>query len=180
MMDSPSERSQNKKVGKSKFTAEEDAFLTQLVQNSIEIDWSSISKQLKNRNARQCRERWQNYLNPNLNMASWTPEEDIMLIEKFKEHGPHWNVIAKYFGGRSGNSVRNRILTIQRHGGQMTFLHFNKPLFNRERGKNSSLNNNTNSPRTISQPQTEPIDEIFSKKDILDLFTSFEGHQLFN
>ena len=103
------------KIIKVKFTPEEDEKLRRLVGDSVDIDWAKIAAQLPNRNQRQCRERWQNYLNPTLSNREWTPEEDEMVVQKFKEYGPHWNIIARLFQGRSGNSVRNRYLVIMRH-----------------------------------------------------------------
>ena len=103
------------KIVKVKFTPEEDEKLRKLVGESVDIDWGKIAAQLPNRNQRQCRERWQNYLNPSLSTREWTQEEDDMVVEKFNEYGPHWNVIARLFNGRSGNAVRNRYLVIMRH-----------------------------------------------------------------
>ena len=103
------------KIVKVKFTPEEDEKLRKLVGESVDIDWGKIAAQLPNRNQRQCRERWQNYLNPSLSTREWTQVEDDMVVEKFNEYGPHWNVIARLFNGRSGNAVRNRYLVIMRH-----------------------------------------------------------------
>lgn len=102
------------KSRKSKFTAEEDERLTELVHQHGIDQWSVIAAEMENRNIRQCRERWKNYLDPNLKLDNWTEEEDNLLIEKYSEIGPHWNLIAKYFEARSSNSVRNRLVKIQR------------------------------------------------------------------
>ncbi|EAY01795.1 Myb-like DNA-binding domain containing protein [Trichomonas vaginalis G3] len=107
--------SKNGKQSKCKFTREDDLKLISLVMSRPERDWVWISQQMANRNPRQCRERWYNYLDPSLQKGGWTPEEDQLLIEKKKEMGPHWNAIARFFAGRSGNSVRNRWLLIMRH-----------------------------------------------------------------
>ena len=106
---------QGPKIVKSKFTPEEDKKLLQLVQNSTDVDWSYIASQLPNRNPRQCRERWQNYLNPDLKAQIWTEEEDRLILERYNEMGPHWNAIGRTFVGRSGNAVRNRYLVLMRH-----------------------------------------------------------------
>ena len=107
--------SKTQKQSKSKFTREDDLKLIQLVMSRNDRDWVWISQQMPNRNPRQCRERWYNYLDPSLHKGGWTPEEDQLLLEKKKEMGPHWNAIARFFKGRSGNSVRNRWLLIMRH-----------------------------------------------------------------
>ena len=103
------------KIVKSKFTPEEDKKLIELVNNSPDVDWNKIAAQFTNRNPRQCRERWQNYLNPALSSNNWTEEEDQLILERFKEMGPHWNAIGRTFVGRSGNAVRNRYLVLMRH-----------------------------------------------------------------
>ena len=103
------------KPQKSKFTTEDDILLTRLVLTSSVVDWSLIASKMHNRNARQCRERWQNYLDPKLVQNEWTEYEDALIIQKQKELGPRWNAIARFFNGRSGNSVRNRYLMIMRH-----------------------------------------------------------------
>jgi Myb-like DNA-binding domain len=43
--------------------------------------WSFIARQLKGRLGKQCRERWYNHLNPDINRAPWSAEEDAMIIE---------------------------------------------------------------------------------------------------
>ena len=103
-----------KKTTKVKFSPQEDALLRLLVDNSKEIDWNAIAKRFYKRTPRQCRERWQNYVNPNLSNREWKPEEDQDIIIKVSLIGPHWNAIARTLKGRSGNAVRNRYLMLQR------------------------------------------------------------------
>jgi hypothetical protein len=81
---------------KVKFTSAEDARLLDLVP-------------------RQCRERYQNYLNPELRNDSWTLEEDTLLENKCDELGPKWSRIAKFFENRSDNALRNRWMMLNRH-----------------------------------------------------------------
>lgn len=117
-------------VHKYKFTKEEDEKLCLLVNHFGENNWSLISKNMKNRNARQCRERWKNYINPKLSKNEWTEEDDQFLIKKFQEIGPHWNKITQYFHNRSSNSVRNRFVRLYKKI-------YNKPFSNK-------INNNYN------------------------------------
>lgn len=93
---------------KIKFTPEEDEKLRNLVQAHGTNSWNLIAGLMGNRNARQCRERWKNYVNPELRNEPWTLEEDKLLVEKYEEYGPKWNKIAKHFVNRSDNSLRNR------------------------------------------------------------------------
>lgn len=100
---------------KVKFTPEEDKKLIDLVKSSKVQNWSEIALKLGGRNARQCRERWNNYLNPDLRTDPWTEEEDKLLMDKYRIHGTHWNKISKSFKNRSDNSIRNRWQLLVRH-----------------------------------------------------------------
>lgn len=100
---------------KIKFTPEEDQRLTQLVLQHGSKDWIKISNLMETRNPRQCRERWNNYLNPSLRTDPFSTEEDLLLDQKYAEYGPRWNKIAKFFNNRSDNSLRNRWMMIARH-----------------------------------------------------------------
>ncbi|OHT00412.1 hypothetical protein TRFO_32910 [Tritrichomonas foetus] len=99
---------------KVKFTEQEDQLLIDLVNQYGAKDWIKISKLIETRNPRQCRERWKNYLNPNLRKEAWSQEEDNLLTEKVSEFGGKWNKIGKFFQNRSDNSIRNRWMLIAR------------------------------------------------------------------
>jgi hypothetical protein len=64
--------------------------------------------------ARQCRERWRNYLSPELEHDEWTEEDDRKLLRGFEHFGTRWTLIAETFSGRSGNTIRNRYFLLQR------------------------------------------------------------------
>lgn len=93
---------------KVKFTKAEDAKLAMLVAEYSDNDWKTIAEHMSPRTARQCRERWTNYVNPSLSKDPWTPEEDLLLIEKHKEFGNHWKIIERYFNNRSKNNIKHR------------------------------------------------------------------------
>lgn len=101
----------NKNTRKHKFTPEEDETLKRLVQQ-YGYDWKVIAAILKNRNARQCRDRWKNYLRPEVNLRQWSPEEDALLIQKYQEYGRQWSIIAKSFPDRTDIHIKNRWATI--------------------------------------------------------------------
>jgi hypothetical protein len=102
----------NRKV---KFTAAEDTRLLDLVQQLGTKDWTVISSMMQTRNPRQCRERYNNYLNPELRNDSWTPEEDALLESKYEELGAKWSRIGRFFENRSDNALRNRSMMLSRH-----------------------------------------------------------------
>ena len=100
---------------KSKFERYEDEKLKRLVAKFGTDNWNAIAKKMKDRTVRQVRERWLNYLDPNLNTSEWTPEEDKLLYEKFDEIGRKWKIIASFFKNRTDINVKNRWLMLERH-----------------------------------------------------------------
>lgn len=99
---------------KIKFTPDEDVLLLNAVKSLGVGDWHVIASRIPGRNPRQCRERWNNYVNPSLISSPWTTKEDEFLLEKYQELGPHWHTIASYFTSRSTNSIKNRFIILQR------------------------------------------------------------------
>jgi hypothetical protein len=92
---------------KAKFTRQEDIRLSMAVQKHHSADWKAIALEMQGRSARQCRERWTNYLNPVFVQARWTEPEDALLDEKFAELGAKWKAIAQFFPNRSENSIKS-------------------------------------------------------------------------
>jgi len=66
------------------------------------------------RTAKQCRERWTNYLNPVLIRSAWTIEEDECLLHLFGQLKTKWSRIARSLTGRSSESVKNRVHILTR------------------------------------------------------------------
>lgn len=93
---------------KDPFRPDEDRKLVWLVKQFGTRDWRSVSMAMQTRNSRQCRDRYNNYINPNLKFGNWTCDEDALIIELVKSHGPRWSVISRSFGNRSANTLRNR------------------------------------------------------------------------
>jgi hypothetical protein len=100
---------------KHKFTAEEDERLAQLVAKHNESNWNAIAEELGNRNCRQCRERWKNYLDPKLNKEVWTAKEDDLLMGKYEEYGSQWSLIAKFYPSRTDVNCKNRWVVLTNH-----------------------------------------------------------------
>ena len=76
------------------WTKEEDSIISELVIIHTK-QWSKIANDLEKqstntlriRTGKQCRERWHNHLNPDVNKAAWTPEEDAILEEAHQRLG---------------------------------------------------------------------------------------------
>lgn len=113
-------KNHNNKPGhiKVKFSANEDEKLIGIVTEIGDSDWVKVASRMKTRNPRQCRERWNNYLNPELNVEPWTKEEDEILLKKHKEFGGRWSKIGMFLKGRSDNAIKNRYMQYSRKPGK--------------------------------------------------------------
>jgi hypothetical protein len=97
-----------------RFSSGEDEKLRRLVEALGTSNWGPISQQMGTKNPRQCRERWCNYLDPQLNTADWNSEEDALLLRKYFELGAKWVKIARFFPNKTDAMVKNRFNKIQR------------------------------------------------------------------
>ena len=103
-------------VVKGKWHSKEDEKLCALVAKlGSDGLWNKISEAFCfTRSPKQCRERWQNFLDPSLNTSSWTPDEDDLLLKLHAIHGPSWAQIASSFPGRTNDRVKRRVKTLLR------------------------------------------------------------------
>ena len=147
---------------KRRFTPSEDKIIISLAKPNCTNDWSIIAKSVEKRSARQCRDRWNNYLNPNLNKDEWVPEEDELLIKIFNEKGPQWKSFSLMFKGRSINNVRNRCFKLLRKN------HRNRPvsqIYEQSKSHSSSTRDgrqNKNTGEKMKKKNNELINHIDS------------------
>ena len=83
---------------RAKFSKEEDDMLLSIFQK-YPRQWSLIASKM-NRTSRQVKDRYENYLDPNLNTDKWSLEEETLLDKKVKEFGTSWTKIAQFFDNR--------------------------------------------------------------------------------
>jgi hypothetical protein len=96
------------------FSADEDAQLRHAIEICGIFEWPKIASLIPTKSARQCKERWTNYLCPTLNKSPWTPDEDALLVAKYLQFGSKWARISRYFANRTDAMVKNRFMQIQR------------------------------------------------------------------
>jgi hypothetical protein len=87
---------------------EEDMKLRGLVHSFGTKNWEEIARFMPSRSARQCRDRFKNYLGDFIVTNPWTSQEDAVVIRQYHLIGPKWVEIGKMLSGRSGNNVKNR------------------------------------------------------------------------
>ena len=111
----PIEKKRKEETNKRKmFSTTEDMKLRAMVLQLGINDWKKISEKMPNRTPRQCRERYKNYLAPEIQNGPWTREEDNALLMLYQKFGPRWSTISQFFRTRSEVNVKNRWTSIGR------------------------------------------------------------------
>ena len=99
---------------KGPWTHQEDSQVLLWVQAHGPKNWSQCAEIVGGRSGKQCRERWNNALDPSLKKGEWTPVEDSIIFAEYRSRGPKWTEIAKLLPGRSENSIKNRFYSTLR------------------------------------------------------------------
>jgi hypothetical protein len=99
---------------KMKFTEAEDEIIRNAVQKSGPHSWNNFVDLLPNRTGRQIRERWKNYLAPNLTTGEWTEEEDAQITRFVETYGKQWTKIAETMPNRTDVCIKNRFALLNR------------------------------------------------------------------
>ena len=97
----------------------EDQMLIELIHKRKQR-WGQIARiinkevhsGLEVRSGKQCKERWNNYLNPEINRNPWKSQQDAEILSLYQQHGQKWSVIAKSIGNRTEGAVKNRIKSL--------------------------------------------------------------------
>jgi hypothetical protein len=91
------------------FSPEDDERIVEAVGNQEYPNWNEVAQCVPGKTGRQCRERFQHYLRPNLVQTPWTAAEDELIRKFYGEYGPNWARIAMHFNGqRTNNNIKNR------------------------------------------------------------------------
>ena len=101
----------------------EDDALYDMVKNMGMKKWSEIANELnkkglnaacKTRTGKQCRSRWLNHLDPNINKNPWTAQEEQTLLKLQGDLGNRWSEISRRMSGRTDNDVKNHYNSLLR------------------------------------------------------------------
>ena len=95
-------------IKKGQWSAQEDKLLEQWVKNNGPRNWEACGRFIQGRKGKQCREHWNNCLNPELIKGDWTPEEDFLIMFFYEKCNGSWKKIIPLFNGRIENSIKNR------------------------------------------------------------------------
>jgi hypothetical protein len=98
---------------KGRWSEEEDRALVYLVSQGYQ-NWGQVAARMPGRTSKQCRERWNNYLDPTLVHTAFTEEEDKLLLSLHQEHGNKWAMISRQLSGRTENTVKLRFHALQK------------------------------------------------------------------
>lgn len=90
---------------KGRWTQSEDKKILEGVKK-FGFKWIQISEILGNRSDSQCRERYYNVLDPNINKEKFKTEELNIISDLYKKYGPKWSTIAKSIPGRTDSQIR--------------------------------------------------------------------------
>ena len=100
-----------KSIIKGPWSKQEDKLLMDWVKKNGEKHWTKCSEVIIGRSGKQCREHWNNSLNPNVKKGQWTSEEDFLIMYFYKKYEGSWKEIINLFQRRTENSIKNRFFS---------------------------------------------------------------------
>ncbi|XP_073289467.1 uncharacterized protein [Primulina huaijiensis] len=90
------------------WTSAEDKILKEYVSKHGEGNWDSVKERSGlDKSGKSCRNRWANYLRPNLRKGAFSAKEEELIIALHGKLGNKWTRIAAQLPGRTDNEVKN-------------------------------------------------------------------------
>ena len=104
-----------------RWNAHEDRLLVEAKHARPYSQWADIATSVPGRSAKQCGERWRNFLDPNLTHGQYTAMEDNILLTMHQKFGNKWATIARAaLPRRTAGSLKNRYKTLCRRSLETT------------------------------------------------------------
>lgn len=94
-------------IKKGHWSPQEDTLIAEYV-NKYGFKWSHISKIMSNRNGKQIRDRYLNYLDQTIKREKFSVEEDNKLKELYIKYGSKWTKISMLIERRTPEMIKNR------------------------------------------------------------------------
>lgn len=84
--------------------------------------WAKIAEVMPGRTAKQCRERYNNHVDPGIKKDKiWTAEEDALVMKLHAEHHNQFAKIARRIPGRCYDDVKNRRVGVPYYSSRAKF-----------------------------------------------------------
>lgn len=93
---------------KGSWRREEDEIIVNYVREHGKKSWTKLAELLPGRIGKQCRERWMNLLDPDINHGPFTADEDKRIMELYSTYGSKWSKISSFMPNRTCNAIKNR------------------------------------------------------------------------
>ena len=99
------------------WTKEQDMLLLRIIEGNQSIIWNDIADQFNKldrenlKNAKQCRERYKNYLKQNCVKHTWSKSEKLLFVVLHNYYQNKWREIAKFFPNCNDIAVKNYFYT---------------------------------------------------------------------
>lgn len=91
------------------WTNEENEKIVNHVKKFGPRNWKIIAAEIKTKNAQQCRDHYNDVLDPQINNGIWSKEEERILLLKYEQLGPQWAKIKQFLPGRTAGMIKNYI-----------------------------------------------------------------------
>lgn len=99
----------SRSYSRTRWTSEENKKLIDHVRKNGPRKWKKIAHELNNKTTQQCRDHYNDVLDPKIKNVVWTNDEEKILLLKYEEYGPHWSKIKVFFPGRTAGMIKNYV-----------------------------------------------------------------------